>query len=580
MRDSCEKNGASAQDAPPGATTSGSMTRPMDGRDLAAMVGAANELLEAHCHIVNALNVFPVPDGDTGTNMSLTLRAVAESASLAAQDDSSSGTVARVMARRALMEARGNSGVILSQFFRGMSEGFDGLENYGTDDLARAIEAATVRSYGAVGEPVEGTMLTVIAAAAREARSAATNGLGLSEALDAISRRAGETVAATQGMLPVLAEAGVVDAGGYGVQLILKGMALYVADEPVTGVKVPVPGGAVVDSSVALRQTFLDQADHGGFGFCTQLLVSTGSAIGPGPDLDDLRRRLGDMASSVVVVGDEGLVKIHVHTDEPDPVIAFAGTLGEIIDRGVQDMDAQEMEFSGAHRTGVRPTGNVSLIAVAAGEGLAALFTDLGAFEVVAGGRTSNPSVKEIAEAIERAPTAAVIVLPNDGNAVPAAEQAAQIWGNSGSSGKSVGVVPTKSIQQGVAAALSLNVEGDLESNLTSMMSAVSSVKSAEVTVSIRDVTLDGLSAVAGEFIGLLDGQLVASSTSPSDVAEAVLTAAGVARDDLVTIFWGEPINREAAEAELTRLTARFEGVEFELVDGGQPHYHYLLSIE
>jgi uncharacterized protein len=554
----------------------------VNGSRFAAMVGGASDLLESHSHIVNALNVFPVPDGDTGTNMSLTMRAVAAAANEQAGSaaEGTVGDVARAMARRALMEARGNSGVILSQFFRGISEGFDGLTSFGTDDLANALKAATERSYGGVGEPVEGTMLTVIAAAADEARVSATAGMSVQEALDAVCERATKTVAATQAMLPVLAEAGVVDAGGFGVQLILRGMTLQLADEGVEGVKVPVPGGAVVDSNVALRSAFLDQADHGGFGFCTQVLVdvtgdvTNGEATGGEPDLGDVRLAVGRLASSVVVVSDAELVKIHAHTAEPDELIAYAESLGRVIDSSAQDMDEQETAFSAGHRAVTRPVGNISLVAVASGTGLIALFADLGTFEVIDGGRTKNPSVKDIADAIERAPTPDVVVLPNDSNVVPAARQAADL------SGKNVGIVPTVSIQQGVAAALALNTEADLDTNIGAMTSAVAAVRSGEVTIASRDVTLGGITTVTGEFIGILDGTLVASGPGLSAVLDGVIEESGAGDDDLITLFRGEPVAESEADEEMARLADRFDGAEFELVDGGQPHYHYLLSFE
>ncbi len=548
---------------------------PVDGRHFADMVSAGSDLLQSHLHIVNALNVFPVPDGDTGTNMSLTMRAVADAARQQVDEGQTQvHDIARAMARRALMEARGNSGVILSQFFRGVSEGLDGLASFGPGHLADALDAATERSYGGVGEPVEGTMLTVIAAAAEEARASASADRSVSEALDAVCERVEETVAATQTILPVLAEAGVVDAGGFGVQLILQGMALQFSGRPIDGVQVPVPGGAEVGSAVSIHNVFLDQADHGGFGFCTQVLVDTTGQDGAEPDLEDIRRRVGEIAVSVVVVGDAELVKIHAHTAEPEVLVGYTESLGTVVDQSAQDMDEQETEFSASHRAVARPVGSVSLVAVASGEGLIALFADLGAYEVVVGGRTTNPSVKDIAEAVGRAPTPEVVVLPNDGNVAPAARQAAEM------SEKVVGVATTTSIQQGVAAALAFNAEADVRANLAAMETAVAAVKSGEVTTASRDVTLDGITAVSGEFIGILDGAMVVTGPELSDVLDAVIDAAGAGQDELVTVFRGQPVTEQEADAELARLVARFDGVEFELVDGGQPYYHYVLSIE
>ena len=565
-QDTCNQTAAAGRSASP--------SRWVDGRDLADMVVGGLELLESHSHIVNALNVFPVPDGDTGTNMSLTMRAVAESARQQAGSETRAESVARAMARRALMEARGNSGVILSQFFRGISEGLSGRDRFDAGHLAAALEAATERSYGAVGEPVEGTMLTVISAAAREARRSVDAGLPILETMDCVCDVVEETVEATEGMLPVLTEAGVVDSGGFGVQLILRGMAIRLAGGSVSGVEVPVPGGGTLGSSVALNQAFLDRTEHIGFGYCTQLLVRADCAEGSEPDLDEIRRRAGDMASSVVVVGDAELVKIHVHTEQPDSMVAFAQTLGEVIERNIQDMDEQRSDFATAHRVGSAQKENVSLVVVALGAGFAQVFAELGCTEVVSGGPTMNPSVKDISEAIDRAPAEAVIVLPNEGNVIATARQAEEI------SVKDVLVIPTTSVQQGIAAALAFDASADLESNSAAMSEAPGEVRSAGVTVATRDVTLHGVTAEEGGYIGLLDGELAASGDSLSGVLDALMIAAGVSGDDLVTLFRGEQVSESESGAEMSRLQSRFEGAEFELVEGGQPHYHYLISIE
>ena len=337
------------------------------------------------------------------------------------------------------------------------------------------------------------------------------------------------------------------------------------------------PGGTAVNFTVALKQAFLDGADHGGHGYCIQLLVSTKEADCSAPDLPNLERvrsRVAEMATSTVVVGDADLIKVHAHAADPRPLVDYAKSLGDLIDQSVQDMDRQESEFSAGHRSNSRPVGDISLVAVASGRGLAALFIDLGACEVVAGGRTKNPSVKDISEAIERAPTQAVIVLPNDGNVIPAAEQAAAV------STKTVGIAPTTSVQQGVAAALALNAMADIGPNLTAMRSAAAAIRCAEVTIGARDVRLDGVNVVAGEFIGVLDGRLIVSDPSAPAVVDALMDAAAVGEDDLVTLYRGEPLPPGDAEAEMERLTARHPKTEFEMVDGGQPHYHYLISIE
>ena len=543
----------------------------LDGRDLADMAEAADQLLDAHKRIANALNVFPVPDGDTGTNMSMTMNAVAGAARREAEQGPSAEAVARAMARMALMEGRGNSGVILSQFFRGLSEGLSGLDSFDAGDMSGALEAAAERSYGAVGEPVEGTMLTVIAAAAAAARRSADAGLALAPALESARAAAEETVEATEEMLAVLKEAGVVDSGGYGVQVILTGMSVRAAGGSVSGVEVPVPGGAP-DAAVELSEDFLERTEHVGFGYCTQLLVSAADGGGAEPDLGEIRRRAGELASSVVVVGDADLVKIHVHTERPDEMVEYAETLGDILDRSIQDMDAQRTEFAAAHRAA--DPGQVSLLAVCAGPGLAGVFAEQGAYEVVAGGPTMNPSVRVMAEAIDRSPADVAIVLPNDGNVVATARQAADL------AAKRALVVPTETVQQGVAAAVSFDPDSDPDDNLEMMAEAVGEVTSASVTIATRDVTLDGVRARAGGYIGVLDGALAAAGPSLSAVLYELLAAAGVDDDKLVTLYRGEPVSEAESAAEVARLMERFGGAEFDLVAGGQPHYHYLVSVE
>ena len=545
----------------------------IDGRDLADLVEAADQLLGTHKRIANALNVFPVPDGDTGTNMSMTMNAVAGAARREAEQGPSAEAVARAMARIALMEGRGNSGVILSQFFRGLSEGLSGLESFDAGELAGALEAAAERSYGAVGEPVEGTMLTVIASAAAEARRSADAGLAVAPTLETARAAAEATVEATEEMLAVLKEAGVVDSGGYGIQVILTGMSIRAAGGSVSGVEVPVPGGAP-ETAVALSEEFLERTEHVGFGYCTQLLVSASDGGGAEPDLGEIRRRAGELASSVVVVGDADLVKIHVHTERPDEMVEYAGTLGEIIDRSIEDMDAQRTEFAAAHRGAAADPGQVSLLAVCAGPGLAGVFAEQGAYEVVAGGPTMNPSVRVMAEAIDRAPADAAIVLPNDGNVVATARQAADL------ASKRALVVPTETVQQGVAAAVSFDPDSDPDDNLEVMVEAAGEVRSASVTIATRDVTLDGVRARAGGYIGVLDGALAAAGPSLSAVLDELLAAAGVDDDKLVTLYRGEPVTEAESAAEVARLRDRFGDAEFDLIAGGQPHYHYLVSIE
>jgi DAK2 domain fusion protein YloV len=541
----------------------------LDGDDLNAMFGAATALLESNVDAVNALNVFPVPDGDTGTNMFLTLRDVVQAA--APLRGASSADVAAAMARAALMGARGNSGVILSQFFRGISIGLEGTTDFAAEEMAKAYQAAREHAYTAVGEPVEGTILTVISRVAQAAQEALASGSSAQELCEAVCEAARDAVAKTPTMLAVLRDAGVVDAGGQGLSVILEGVRRYVAGEASEAYEIAPPAPVGVDvAGGAVSAGFLADIEDEQYGYCTQFLIE-GTTL----NVDGIRDRMSAIGRSPVVVGDETMVKVHVHTDEPDPAVDLAASFGTVSQVNVRDMDEQHVEFSAARRqdAGVEPAA-VAVVAVASGQGLEELFTSLGASGIIAGGDTMNPSVQDIVDAVELAPSDNVVVLPNNGNIVPAAIQAAEL------SDKAVEVVPSRFIPQGIAAILSFNPERDLALNRSDMEEALSSVRTGEVTEAVRSATVKGVIAEEGRLIGLLDHELVVSGDSVGDVAVAVIERAGAADGELVTLYWGEPLSEDEAKAVEDKVAGAFPEMEVELVHGGQPHYHLLLSIE
>ena len=542
-----------------------------NGDDLRSMFSAAARLLERNMESINALNVFPVPDGDTGTNMFLTMRSVMEGVD--SLSGAGSSDVAAAMARGALMGARGNSGVILSQFFKGMSIGLQGTSDFGAEELVGAYQQARTYSYKAVGEPVEGTMLTVIGSVAEAANRALDANGTVQDVSDAVCKAARETVALTPTMLPVLREAGVVDAGGHGFAVILEGIRRTVNGENDSALEVSAPAPVGVEGiGAGVSAEFLSASDQELYGYCTQFMVR-----GESLDLDGIKGRMADLAHSTVVVGDETLVKVHVHAEDPGLVISVGAALGTLDQVSIQNMDEQHVEYSAAHReeAGARSdSAKLAVVAVALGDGLSALFASLGASEVVGGGDTMNPSVQDLLDAIDRVPGGEVVLLPNNGNIVPAAEQAAE------ASSKSVKVVPSKTIPQGIAATLSFNPEGDLESVSEEMVTALDSVQTAEVTRAVRSVTLNGVAVEAGSLIGLLDRKLVAAGDGVPEVLIAALKKAQVSKGSLVTLYRGDPLTAGEAEAASEAVTSSFEGVEIELVEGGQPHYHLLASIE
>ena len=535
------------------------------------MFSAAARLLERNLESINALNVFPVPDGDTGTNMFLTMRSVMEGVD--SLDGAGSSDVAAAMARGALMGARGNSGVILSQFFKGMSIGLEGTSDFGARELVGAYQQARGYAYKAVGEPVEGTMLTVISSVADAANRALDTDGTVQDVSEAVCKAATETVALTPTMLPVLREAGVVDAGGQGFAVILEGIRRTVNGEDDDALEVSAPHPVGVDRVGAdVSAEFLSASDQELYGYCTQFMIQ-----GESLDLDEIRSQMAELAHSTVVVGDETMVKVHVHAEDPGPVISVGAATGTLDQVSIQNMDEQHVEYSAARReeVGARSdSAKLAVVAVALGDGLNALFSSLGATEVVGGGDTMNPSVQDLVDAIDRVDCTEVVLLPNNGNIVPAAEQAAE------ASSKSVRVVPSRTIPQGIAAVLSFDPEGEPESIYEEMCSALDSVQTAEVTRSVRAVTLNGVAVEAGSLIGLLDRELVAAGDEVPEVLIGALEKAQVSNGSLVTLYRGDPLTSEEAEAASEAVTSSFEGVEVELVEGGQPHYHLLVSIE
>ena len=539
----------------------------LDGRDLRDMFSAANALLERNVDAVNALNVFPVPDGDTGTNMFLTVKAVVEEANQVAGD--SADAVAAAMAKGALMGARGNSGVILSQFFRGMAVGLEGSPDFGTLELATAFREAKEHAYNAVGDPVEGTLLTVIKSAAEAAEAAAGREASLGDFYDAVLVAARDSVARTPTMLDVLREAGVVDAGGYGLAVLLEGTARWVRGDETEPAVIPAPEAIGVDGAVGkVSFEFIEATDQEIYGYCTQFLIE-----GDGLDTDRVREEMDTLASSTVVVGDGETVRVHVHAEDPGPVLSAAVAHGTLARVNIRNMDEQHEEFADRRRTETMPAA-LAVVSVAMGKGIEKLFSSLGAARVVTGGNTMNPSVKDLVDAVTEAPSDNVILLPNNGNIVPAAEQAAKL------SEKIVKVVGSKSIPQGVAAILSLAPDGGLEENVAEMTEALEGVRTGEVTAAVRAATINQVRVKPGQLIGLLEHELVVSGEGAAEVAEALLEKAGVEDGDLVTLYWGGPLDEDEANAALERVTARFPDTEVELVHGGQPHYHFLVSIE
>ena len=553
----------------PGANQATTQSNSVDGAELLAMLSLAARLFERNIETINALNVFPVPDGDTGTNMFLTLREVVEEAEKVGAG--TAGEVSAAMSHGALMGARGNSGVILSQVFKGLALQLEGRSDLSAVDLAHALGRARALAYKAVGQPVEGTMLTVIGATVGPSEAAAEG--GVLNVVEAACEAAREAVAMTPAQLQVLRDAGVVDAGGQGLLVILEGMRRHLAGGEPAIEDIPVPDPVGVDSaSGAVSQEFLDTASDELYGYCTQFVLE-----GVGLDADEVRGRMSESASSAVVIGTETVLRIHVHASDPDHIVRLAGTMGAVSQANVADMDEQHRQFSSDRRAasgqedGVQ---DIAVVAVAWGDGNQEVFRELGAAEVLAQSGVENPSVRELSQAIEAVDSESVILLPNHPNVVPAAAQVAEL------SGGRVRIVPARTMPQGIAALLAYVDGRSVDKNVSEMESAIAAVRTGEVCLAERDAKVDGRSVARGEVIGLLDRRLVASGGDPADVLASLLRVSEVSSDDLVTIYWGEPVSSEDGAAALDTVGEQFPGAEIELVRGGQHGYHYIVSIE
>jgi len=525
------------------------------GRDLVEMFGSASAWLERNAAHINSLNVYPVPDGDTGINMLLTMRSAVAEASRTG--DASASAVVHAIAHGALMGARGNSGVILSQILRGMAVPLDGKELLEGGDLAAGLAAGSELAYKAVSHPVEGTILTVIREASTAARGvSATN--DLCAILEATAAAAKETVARTPSMLSVLREAGVVDAGGLGLYVIFEGFLRYLrgdADEYEAG-------GTL---SAAQLEAMAGGEEHS-YGFCTEFMIE-GKGLKPG----DIRGHLESVGESVLVVADGDFLRAHVHTADPDGVLGYASSLGKLHQVKVQNMDEQHEDFIAMEG---RPRTGTATVAVASGQGMEEVFRSLGVGVVVPGGPSMNPSTEELLRAVRALSADRVIILPNDPNIVLTAGQVCSL------SDKQVGIVPTRTIPQGVAAILAFGAEASLEDNVAAMERAAAAVRTVEITAAVRSSKVGGLAVEKGQAIALLDGELVAVADHIPQLVDSVLSGIDLSASEIITLYHGAGTDSNEAAELADSLRRRYPHIEVEPIFGGQPHYSYIISVE
>ena len=548
------------------------MTDILDSRLFCGMVINAAAAVEGRSQEINELNVFPVPDGDTGTNMSMTLNTA--SRELGKDTPPTLGAAAELTASAMLRGARGNSGVILSLLFRGMSKYLKEKKTATCAELAAAMNEGVSAAYKAVMKPTEGTILTVSRLASAAAVEAAAGTTDLEIMLEKAIAVGDVALANTVEQNPVLKKAGVVDAGGMGYLTILRAFLSAARGELIEAPRAD--AAAPKGESVFTR---FDTEEDIHFPYCTEFIVQKDNE----KSVDQLRTFLSGIGDSAVVLDDEELIKVHVHTDRPGDVLTEALTYGTLLTVKVENMreqhtsKLQEAEAAAAPEAEApqkrpEPTQPLSIVSVCAGDGLSALFHELGADQVVTGGQTMNPSTEDILRAVEQSAGKAVIVLPNNKNIIMAAQQCA------GLTDKKVIVIPTASIPQGISAILAADLELEPEVNEAEMLEAIKRVSSVSVTYAARDSVFDGLEVRAGQYLALLDGKLLCCTDSLEELADKI--AAAVPQAELVSLFYGQDVAQEQAEAFSASLGSRLPEAELSLVDGGQPVYYFLISAE
>ncbi len=536
------------------------------GQDLRDMFTTATSWLEKSAPDINALNVFPVPDGDCGTNMLLTMRSTLEEAYRA--PDGNAGVVAQAMARGALMGARGNSGVILSQIFRGLARGLEGRDSFSARDFAEALGRGSTVAYKALTHPVEGTILTVVREASAAAREASAGSRDLVPVMEATVAAARESVARTPTLLPALKQAGVVDAGGQGLYVLLEGALHHLRGET-DFIRDRRP--EVVASSIPLgsRSAHLAIEKEEPYGYCTEFVLQGRRKLDP----ERMKKSLASHGKSLIVAGDEDLVHVHIHTFDPGRVLHRAAAMGTLHEIKIQNMDDQHKQYAEMVKAQA-PQPEIATVAVVSGDGLGQVFRSLGAGAIVPGGQTMNPSTRDMLQAVESVPQQKVIILPNNENVVPAARQVQEL------TSKKVKVVPTRTIPQGVAALLAFNYDADLKANAAAMESALPSVKTLEVTRAVRTAKIGDVKIGNRQAIGFVDGDLAATGDKPAGVLVDLLGKMDTSQSEIVTIYYGQATRRSEAEAVAEAVRKKLPRLEVELVYGGQPHYHYIASVE
>ena len=558
--------------------------REAGGEQMLAGLRTALSWLEANQQEINDLNVFPVPDGDTGSNMFLTLRSAVEEAQHA-PTPSSVESVMAAAAHGSLMGARGNSGVILSQILRGFAQGVAGRQRIDAPGIAHALTEASTVAYRAVMKPTEGTILTVAREAARAAVAAVGETEDMRVVLERVVRESHTAVEHTIDQLQVLRDADVVDAGGYGLAVIFEGFSRAVSQADAPGpppvqprrageppLRLPFGEGTGRGPAPVRRGAAAVAAREEGWGYCTEFLIN-----GPGLDVDGIRTALAAIGESALVVGDPDLVRVHIHTGDPAALIALASQKGRLTKLKVEDMSAQHhdvLERADEDEARAAAPKELGVVTVASGDGFRDILKSLGADDVVPGGQTMNPSTEDLLNAVRATNAKAVILLPNNANVILTAEQVDQLAGEC-----DVRVVPTRNVPQGVSALLAYDTTAGVDANCERMLSAIAAVRAVEVTRAVRDSTADGHDIKEGDVIAIVDDKITQVGDDYPGVLESVLAAESNA-PELVTVYRGDSVTEADANTLVAALRDKHPRIEFEVHEGGQEHYPYVLSLE
>ncbi|WP_110929378.1 DAK2 domain-containing protein [Bacillus massiliglaciei] len=551
----------------------------LNGKRFAEMIIQGANHLASNAQMVDALNVFPVPDGDTGTNMNLSMTSGAKEVQHNVQEHI--GKVGMSLSRGLLMGARGNSGVILSQLFRGFAKAIENKSEIDSKEFSEAFEAGVQTAYKAVMKPVEGTILTVAKDAAKQAILSARKNDDLVQVMEDIVTEANASLKRTPDLLPVLKEVGVVDSGGQGLVLVYEGFLAELKGEalPARSKNAPSMDDLVNAEHHMNVQEHINTEDIK-FGYCTEFMVRLEKdKIAEKPfDEDTFRKDLSEYGDSLLVISDEEIVKVHIHSEQPGNCLNYGQQYGSLIKLKIDNMREQHSAIVGDTSTPLGPIAKerseYGIVSVAMGSGISELFESIGANVVIEGGQTMNPSTEDIIKAVNDANAENVIILPNNKNIIMAAQQAADVLD------QNVIVIPTKTVPQGMAALLAFNPANDKEENERSMKDALQYVKTGQITYAVRDTSIDGLSIEKGDFMGLDEGKIKVKSKHKLEVAKELLSGMVDEDSEILTIFYGEDAEESEVEELAAFCEAQFEELEVEIHNGRQPLYSFIFSIE